>query len=430
MKEIPSHFCLGCLLDHKPMSINKQLVQLLVAILIFAFAPSIIGIFSQGSLEKIRDASPYKKLSQNVKHDVGKVIAIDKEEVIEDSLANSKVLSQNIKYQINVISENGKEKVIKQLYQSDFSDPKQKLTIGDELVIRQEPKIYDYNKDGEVNIFTIIDKFRLNNLIWVAIIFIIMIFALTGIRGLSSIIGMLFSFVVLTQILIPGIVNGANLIGLTFAVGLLVLSVTMFIGHGFTKKTLISLAAGVIAITLATFLSGWVVDFTMLSGFGTDDAFNLKGLSATNNINIRGLLISGIIIGVIGIMDDVTIAQAVAIEEISKANPSLTKIQLFWRGMTIGQDHIISLINTLVLAYAGTALPLVLSFTVNNFSPSWVIFNDQRIAEEIVRSLVGSMCILIAIPITNVLAAYFLKQKKEPLAKSNFSIVKQLENLK
>jgi uncharacterized membrane protein len=426
MKEIPSHFCLGCLVDHKPMSIKKQLVQLFAAILIFAFAPSIIGIFSQGSLDKIRDASPYKKLNQNVKHDVGKVIAIDKEQIIEDSLANSKVLSQNIK--VNIINENGTQKVIKQLYQSDFSDPKQKLTIGDELVVRQEPKIYDYNKDGEVNIFTIIDKFRLNNLIWVAIIFIIMIFALTGIRGLSSIIGMLFSFVVLTQILIPGIVNGANLIGLTFAVGLLVLSVTMFIGHGFTKKTLISLTAGVIAITLATFLSGWVVDFTMLSGFGTDDAFNLKGLSTTNNINIRGLLISGIIIGVIGIMDDVTIAQAVAIEEISKANPSLSKTELFWRGMTIGQDHIISLINTLVLAYAGTALPLVLSFTVNNFSPSWVIFNDQRIAEEIVRSLVGSMCILMAIPITNVLAAYSLKQKNEKLVKSEFSIVKQLEN--
>jgi uncharacterized membrane protein len=428
MKEFPSHFCLGCIVDHKPMSFKKQLLQLVAAILILAFAPALIGFFNQGSLDKIRNASPYKQLSQNVKHNVGTVVVIDSEQVVEDSLANSKVLSQNLK--VKITDHNGGEKIIKQLYQSDFSDTKQKLSIGDELVIRQEPKIYDYNKDGEANIFTLIDKFRLNNLIWVAVIFIIFVFVLTGIRGLSSIIGMLFSFVVLTQILVPGIVNGTNLIGLTFAVGLLILSVTMFIGHGFTKKSVISLISGIIAIILATFLSGWVVDFTMLSGFGTDDAFNLKGLSATNSINIRGLLVSGIIIGVIGVMDDVTIAQAVAIEEISKANPNLSKIELFWRGMTIGQDHIISLINTLVLAYAGTALPIVLSFTVNNFNPFWVIFNDQKIAEEIVRSLVGSMCILMAIPITNILASYFLKQKAATPEKFEFSIVKRLENLK
>jgi uncharacterized membrane protein len=146
-----------------------------------------------------------------------------------------------------------------------------------------------------------------------------------------------FSFVVLSQVLIPGIITGANLTVLTFLTGLLILGVTMFIGHGFTKKTTIALVAGVFVITLATLLSGWVVDFTLLTGYGTDDAFHLKGSGVTNTINLRGLLISGIIIGAIGIMDDVTIAQAVAIEEISKANPNMTKLQLFWRGMVIGE---------------------------------------------------------------------------------------------
>lgn len=425
MNELPSHFCFGCLVDHKPISIKKQLVQLAVAVLILILAPTVIGFFNQGSLDKIRSDNPYLKTNLSVKYDIGKVIAIDNEKIVEDPLANSKVLSQNVRVKI---VNNGVEKIVKQLYQTDFSDPKQKLAINDDLVIRHEPKVFDYNKDGEAEIFNIVDRFRFSNLIWIGLIFILLVFVLTGIRGLSSIIGMIFSFVVLTQVLIPGIVNGANLTGLTFGVGLLILSVTMLIGHGFTKKTLIALVAGLIAITLASFLSGWVVDFTMLSGLGTEDAFHLKGNGSTNNINLRGLLISGIIIGVIGIMDDVTIAQSVAIEEISKANPNLSKWQLFWRGMRIGQDHIISLINTLILAYVGTALPLVLNFTVNNFSPYWVIFNDQLVAEEIVRSLVGSICILMAIPITNVLAAYFLKQQPSNYVKPVFSLVEELKN--
>jgi uncharacterized membrane protein len=425
MKELPSHFCLGCIIDHKPMSIKKQLLQLVAAILILCFTPAIIGFFNQGSLEKIRQDSPYAKSNEKVKYDIGKVVSINEEKMTTDEYGGSKVLSQNV--QVSIYNGPGDRKIIKQLYQTDASDPKQKLNIDDELVIRREPKIYDYNKDGESEFFIIIDKYRFNNLLWVALIFIILIFAMTGIRGLSSLVGMLFSFVVLTQVLLPGIITGTNIVGLTFVVGLLILSVTMFIGHGFTKKTAVALGAGMFAITMASVISGLVVDYTFLSGFGTDDAFHLKGSGVTNNINLRGLLISGIIIGVIGIMDDVTIAQAVAIEEISKANPNLNKWQLFWRGMTIGQDHIISLINTLVLAYVGTALPIVLSFTVYNYSPFWVILNEQMVAEEVVRSLVGSMCILMAIPITNGLAAYFLKREPESYIKPVFSLVDEME---
>jgi uncharacterized membrane protein len=429
MNETPYHFCLGCIVDHKPMSIKKQLIQLAAALLIIFCTPSIIGFFNQNALGKIRDANPYAKTNEKVKYDIGKVISIDGEKIDEDSFGGSKVLSQKLQILFSN-AENPKGKTIKQLYQTDAIDSKAKMKKGDELILRHEPKIYDYNKDGETEIYTITDKYRFNNILWICLIFIIMIFALAGIRGLSSLVGMAFSFIVLTQVLIPGIINGTDLLALTFGVGLLILSVTMYIGHGFTKKTTISLAAGLLAITLATFVSGWVVDFTFLSGFGSEDPFHLKGSGITNNINLRGLLVSGIIIGAIGIMDDVTIAQAVDIEEISKANTNMSKWQLFWRGMAIGQDHIISLINTLVLAYVGTALPLVLSITVNNFSPFWVIFNDQMVAEEIVRSLVGSMCILLAIPITNGLAAYFLKQEPTPFVKPIFSISKELELLK
>jgi uncharacterized membrane protein len=420
------HYCLGCITDHKPINFKKQIAQLVIAILILVCSPAIIGFFNGNSLANIRANSPYSKTSEKVFYETGKVIKINNEKIEEDGMGGSKVLTQNVQIQLENY-QNGK--VIKNAYQTDTVDNKQKLNLGDQLVIRREPKVFDYNKDGNSEIFTIQDKFRYNNIVWIFVIFVVLILVLTGIRGMSALIGMFFSFVIISQVLIPGIISGANLTVLTFFTGLLILGVTMFIGHGFTKKTTIALVAGVFVITLATFLSSWVVDFSLLTGYGTEDAFHLKGSGVTNTINLRGLLISGIIIGAIGIMDDVTIAQAVAIEEISKANTRMTRLELFWRGMIIGQDHIISLINTLILAYVGTALPLLLSLTVYNFSPFWVIVNDQVVAEEIIRSVVGSICILMAIPVTNILAAYFSKQNKS-FNKPTFSIVDEITNSK
>ena len=265
------------------------------------------------------------------------------------------------------------------------------------------------------------DRYRVSNLIWLCLLFIILVVALTGTKGLSSTLGLVFSVIVIVQLLIPGILAGAELLQLTMWTSLLILTFTLYLGHGFNRKTTICLVASLITIAISTLLAIWAVDWTSLSGYGNEDVFHLKASGYTGGINLRGLLLSGMIIGSIGVLDDATTAQAVAIEEISKANPNLTRWELFWRGMTIGKEHVVSLVNTLAIAYVGSSMPVLLTFSAFNFSPFWVMINDQTISEEIVRSIVGSTCLLLAIPASNALSAIFLKREPVPIQKPIFS---------
>jgi uncharacterized membrane protein len=129
-------------------------------------------------------------------------------------------------------------------------------------------------------------------------------------------------------------------------------------------------------------------------------------------VNLRGLLLGGIIIGCLGVLDDITTAQTAAIDEIGKANPKMTFKELHRAGISVGREHIASLINTLALAYVGASLPLLLLFTVQEESPFWVVLNSEFLAEEIIRTLVGSSTLLFAVPITTWLAAYFFRNDR------------------
>jgi len=149
------------------------------------------------------------------------------------------------------------------------------------------------------------------------------------------------------------------------------------------------------------------VEGSQLLGLGSEEAMFLQ-LDPSLTLNLQGLLLSGIIIGTLGVLDDVTASQAAVVDEISKANESLGFKELYKRGLSVGHEHIAALVNTLFLAYAGAALPLFLLFYINKTQPLWVILNGELIAEEIVRTMVGSSALVLAVPITTALAAYFI----------------------
>ncbi|MFN2218128.1 MAG: YibE/F family protein, partial [Anaerolineae bacterium] len=130
-------------------------------------------------------------------------------------------------------------------------------------------------------------------------------------------------------------------------------------------------------------------------------------------LDTRGLLLAGIIIGTLGALDDIAIGQSSTIAELSKANPSLTRRALFKHGMAVGRDHIAAMVNTLLLAYVGAALPLVLMFSVYT-EPLGFTINREIIAEEIVRTLVGSLGLLAGVPLTSLIAAYVARRRAEP----------------
>jgi len=247
------------------------------------------------------------------------------------------------------------------------------------------------------------DVYRLPSLGWIFFIFIILTIIFAQKQGFSSLLGLVVCIGVIGWFIVPEILKGTNpfLVSLVGVFGITVVS--FYLAHGFKKRTSIALIGTLITLALAALLSILFVSLSSLFGFGSEEAFFLQ-VSHLQNINLRGLLLGGILIGALGVLDDVTTSQSAAVEEISKADPSLSLRELYYRGLSVGREHIASLVNTLVLAYTGASLPLFLIFYKSE-KPLWYLVNSEVIAEEIVRALLGSTALVLAVPITTYLAA-------------------------
>lgn len=258
-------------------------------------------------------------------------------------------------------------------------------------------------------IYFITDYVRTNSLLWLFVIFVILTIIVGRIRGLLSIIGMIISFVVIFTFILPQISAGQNPVKIAILGCFLIIPFSFFLSHGFNKKTLVAIAGTVIALIITGFLAFFFVEWTRLTGFSSEEASFLQ-VFKQGNINIKGLLLAGIIIGVLGVLDDITVSQSAIVYQLKKTNPQLNFKDLYLKAMDVGQDHIASMVNTLVLVYTGAAMPLLILFLDNSRSFSEVI-NYEIIADEIVRTLVGSIGLILAVPITTIIAAYAFSSK-------------------
>jgi uncharacterized membrane protein len=257
--------------------------------------------------------------------------------------------------------------------------------------------------------YYVTDRYRLPPLAIVAVLFFAMIVLLSRFKGLSSIIGLGITVAVLVKFIVPRILAGDNPLLVSVSGALVIALVSIYLAHGFNRRTTIAVIATLITLGIAAGLAIAFVSFASLFGAGSEEAFYLQmGLQA---VNLRGLLLGGIILGALGVLDDITTGQAAAVQEISLANPDLSPRELYRRGLSVGTEHITALVNTLFLAYAGASLPLFILFTVNVDQPVWVTLNSEFVAEEIVRTLVGSSALVLAVPITTLLAARLLRAR-------------------
>ncbi len=222
--------------------------------------------------------------------------------------------------------------------------------------------------------------------------------------AIRSITGLLVSVGILLYAVVPGIIAGWPPLPLCLAgaFGIALLSLTS--AHGWNKRTSVALWSTMLTLVLAVLLAQAAVAFTHLFGMGSEEATYLE-LGVLSGIDLHGLLLGGIIIGALGVLDDITTAQAAALDELSRANHAYGVRELLAAGKSIGREHMASLINTLALAYVGSSLPLLLLFHVQRDHPWWVILSSEMFVEEIVRTLVGSATLLLAVPITNWIAA-------------------------
>ncbi len=328
---------------------------------------------------------------------------------ILDSTDKDYVASSEIIQKVRVRIKSGAAKGIEIAAENNIpSNAKEgmELNVNDKVIV-----VATYGVEGRS--YYVTDLYRLPSLAMLGAVFVFFIILFGRLRGFTSLLGLLFSIGVIAIFIVPQILSGKDPLVISILGSLMIAFVSLYLAHGFNKRTTISLLSTLITLGIAAVCSVVFVHFGKLFGLGTEDALFLQINQSSDAINLRGLLLGGIIIGVMGILDDVTTAQTAAVEEINKANPQLSFTQLYIRGISVGKEHISSLVNTLALAYAGVSLPLFLLFIINKGQPLWVIANGENIAEEIIRTLVGSVTLILAVPIATYLAAYFFSRRQE-----------------
>jgi uncharacterized membrane protein len=277
----------------------------------------------------------------------------------------------------------------------------QTVAVGDTVIITALVT-------GEETAFSIIDKYRLTPLVWIAGAFAILVVLTAGFKGFGSVIGLVVSLAVIVKLIIPLVLKGTDPLLASMLGALVILFTGMYIAHGFSRKTTLAVGSTFVTLLFTGLLSGLFVRLTHLTGMGSEEAYNLQ-LSTTSYINLKGLLLGGMIIGALGILDDVTTGLVAAVFELKKANKNLDFVDLVKGARAIGSEHIASLVNTLVMAYAGAAMPLFLLIVLNpTQQPLWSIINNEVIAEEIVRTLAGSIGLVLAVPLTTLIAAWYV----------------------
>jgi uncharacterized membrane protein len=272
-----------------------------------------------------------------------------------------------------------------------------KLRIGDKVLVNLESM-----GDGSYGIY-FIDHVRTNVLLILLLIFIVTGIAMSGWKGVNSMISMALSILVMFIYIIPQIIAGKDPIVVSLIGAFIFLSISQYLVFGWTLKTHIALAGITFAVVITGLLSVLFVNWARLNGAGDESAMYLIQLG--DGLDIKKLLIAGIFIGTLGVMDDLVIGQTSAVIELYRGNPDMNFSRRFKSAMEIGRDHVGATVNTLILAYLGATLSMIVLYTMSSVDFS-VLVNINYIAEEIVRSLVGTIGLFLAVPFTTLAACW------------------------
>ncbi|WP_067825440.1 YibE/F family protein [Actinomadura kijaniata] len=271
----------------------------------------------------------------------------------------------------------------------------QVFSTGDDVVLINAGE----SPDG--NPYQLSDHDRSNALWLVGLAFVLAVVAFGRWRGLTALVGLAITFVLLLQFLLPAILDGAPPLLAAIVCASAIMLTVLYLTHGFTVTTSVAVVGTLVSLVLTGAFAWAAMEMAHLSGFVDDSALNLN---LGYQISTEGLLLASIIIGSLGVLDDVTVTQAVTVAELAHANPASRFRDLYRAGARVGRAHIASVINTIVLAYAGASLPLLLLFTVGR-QPLGEVVTGQIVAQEIVRSVAGTIGLIAAVPVTTVLAA-------------------------
>lgn len=339
----------------------------------------------------------------------GEVIAVEEER--QDEFQGNQTLYQ--KLQVKLLSGNRAGETITTEFTRilDTAGAVQ-FQVGDKVVLGQLPPtpseelVFEDLAESE---YVIVDRWRSSGLIIIAVVFITLAVWVGRKQGVWSLAGLVATGVILLFWTAPQLLVGKDAILVSLVTAGLVAVITMLISHGNNWRSRLSVVSTLISLAVAFAISFLFVQLGQLFGLGQSDAFALQ-TGFLGEVDLRGLLLGGLMISLLGILDDVTTTQTSAVAELKAANPALSQKELFQAGMAIGREHIASLINTLILVYVGASLPLLLLIMSATDQPLWVLLNSEFMAEEIVRALSGSVALILAVPISTALVAWYLQK--------------------
>ena len=279
-----------------------------------------------------------------------------------------------------------------------------RFAAGDAVVLS-----YNGGNPADPASFQLVDFQRGTPLLVLAALFAVAVLVLGRWQGVAALVALGLSFVVIALFILPAILAGENPLVVAIAGAGAIMFIALYLTHGLSARTSAAVLGTLVSLALIGILSAIFSAAASLTGL--DDSTSTLIGSLGHGIDARGLLLAGVVIGALGVLDDVTVTQTSAVWELRRANPDLTWRELYTSGLRIGRDHVGSAVNTLVMAYAGAALPVLLYSSISGVGLG-ALLGSEEIAQEIIRTLAGSVGIVAAVPVTTVLAA--LIASREP----------------
>ncbi len=299
---------------------------------------------------------------------------------------------------------------------------------NDYLNLSKNQKVYltelTRGEDGKI-VYSVADPYRLPIILFFTVLFLVLTLIFGGIQGVRGLISLLFSFVIIIYILLPGILNGYSPVLISLLTSSFIIVLGSYITHGFNKTTSSAVLGMIVTVFITGLLAFVAIRWSHLTGYSSEEVVYLN-FDTRGGVDLIGLLFGGILIGLLGILYDVAIGQAISVEELHNIAPHTSKWVIYKRAVRIGREHIGALVNTLAIAYVGVALPLLLLLVHSSRESILIVLNKEVFATEIIRTLIGSIGIILAVPVTTWIAVLIvvkinsenLSQKEKDLEKA------------
>ena len=273
---------------------------------------------------------------------------------------------------------------------------------GDTFRSGQRVRLSILEQAGQPTFYNIRDLERGRPMVALAALFVLAVIAFGRWQGVRSLIGLACSFAVIVGFVVPAILRGQSPVPVALVGAMAIMLASLYLSHGVGRKTTAAVVGTALALALTGALTAGFVELAALTGLASEDALNAS--FQVGGISLQGLLLAGIILGGLGVLDDVTVSQASLVFELRRADPAAGFAELTRGALAVGRDHVAASVNTLFLAYAGASLPLLVLF-VSGGDALGTVVTAEAVAVEVVRTLCGSVGLIAAVPLTTVLAA-------------------------